>query len=102
MIASLVQAIPYGATPYPSQSYGQAPQTGYQSVLPAPSFPVTQVEEDSEPIRAWKERQKEEIRQRDENSKRKKEETILKAEESIDKFYERYNEDKKKSIIKNK
>lgn len=100
-------AIPYGATPYPTQSYTQQPTStsnaySYQSVLPAPAFTSTQVEEDSEPIKAWKERQREEIKKRDEESARKKEEMVLKAEKAIDAFYEKYNETKERSIRENK
>jgi hypothetical protein len=46
--------------------------------------------------------QQAEIKKRDEESKRKKEETVLKAEKAIDAFYENYNAEKEKSIRKNK
>jgi hypothetical protein len=75
----------------------------YTSILPAPTFPSTQVsEQDSPAIAQWRERQAAEIKQRDEESRRKKEEVVLKAEKSIDAFYERYNEEKERSIKKNK
>jgi hypothetical protein len=104
------QTIPYGATPYPAQPYAapttssfQQPTSNYTSVLPPPSFPSTQVpESDSPAIQAWREKQRAEIKQRDEESKRKKEEVVLKAEKAIDGFYERYNGEKERSIKKNK
>ena len=75
----------------------------YSSVLPAPQFTATQVpESDSPAIQAWREKQREEIKKRDEESKRKKEEVVLKAEKAIDAFYEKYNEQKERSIKKNK
>lgn len=51
---------------------------------------------------AWKEKQAEEIKQRDEASRKKKEETVLKAEKAIDQFYEEYNASKEKAIKENK
>lgn len=59
-------------------------------------------ESDSPAIQAWREKQRAEIKQRDEESKRKKEEVVLKAEKAIDGFYERYNGEKERSIKKNK
>jgi hypothetical protein len=53
-------------------------------------------------MRQWRERQQAEIKKRDEESKRKKEETVLKAEKAIDAFYENYNAEKEKNIRKNK
>ena len=98
------QSIPYGATPYPAQPYSAPTQaSNYTSILPAPTFPSTQLaEQDSPAIAEWRERQAGEIKKRDEESKRKKEEVVLKAEKAIDGFYERYNEEKEKSIKKNK
>lgn len=103
------QAVPYGLTPYPSQPYAVANATtapgNYSSILPGPTFNSTaaaQSEEDTEPIRQWREKQQAEIKKRDEESLRKKEETVLKAEKAIDAFYESYNAEKEKSIRKNK
>lgn len=59
-------------------------------------------EEESEAIREWRAKQAEEIKQRDERSKQKREETILKAEKAIDTFYEKYNAEKEKTIRENK
>ncbi|KAH9177499.1 clathrin light chain [Lactarius sanguifluus] len=44
--------------------------------------------EEPEVIRQWRERQAEEIKMRDERSKARRQETISKAERSIDQFYE--------------
>ncbi|KAJ9118798.1 hypothetical protein QFC24_005997 [Naganishia onofrii] len=101
-------AVPYGLTPYPSQPYAStdnASAGGYSTILPGPSFTSTaaaQSEEDTEPIREWRERQQAELKKRDEESKRKKEEVVLKAEKAIDAFYENYNAEKEKNIRKNK
>lgn len=52
--------------------------------------------------RQWRERQAEEIKARDEASKRKREETVSKAERSIDQFYEEYAAKKERNIRENK
>jgi hypothetical protein len=52
--------------------------------------------------RHWREEQKEIIAKRDEESELKKEETIKKAHDDIDKFYEEYNEKKARSYEENK
>jgi len=48
-------------------------------------------EEETEPIRAWREKRDAEITHRDEVSQRKKEETVQTAQKDIDSFYESYN-----------
>lgn len=110
--ASAIETIPYGATPYPSQPYSATNNASqqqkstthtYTSVLPAPEFASQKVtEEDSPAIKEWREKQAEEIKKRDEASKKKREETILKAEKSIDAFYENYNQEKERNIKENK
>jgi len=52
--------------------------------------------------REWREKQAEEIKQRDEASKAKREETVSKAEAAIDQFYEEYAARKERSIRENK
>lgn len=52
--------------------------------------------------RQWRERQAEEIKARDEASKRKREETVSKAERAIDQFYEEYAAKKERNIRENK
>lgn len=59
-------------------------------------------EEDTEPIKAWKAKQAEEIKKRDERDREKREELKGKAERDIDAFYERYNKEKEKTIRENK
>lgn len=98
---------PYGASPYPpsagqpqSQSQGQ-PRS---SILPAPQFnnilPTTQ--EDTEPIKAWREKQAEEIKRRDEQDRKRRDEMSDRAEKWIDGFYEDYNKVKERNIRENK
>ena len=53
-------------------------------------------------VREWREKQAEEIRQRDEASKAKRQETVSKAEAAIDQFYEEYAAKKERSIRENK
>ncbi|RHZ53033.1 hypothetical protein Glove_452g20 [Diversispora epigaea] len=59
-------------------------------------------DEEPEVIRQWKERQGELISKRDKESEVKKQETIAKAREAIDKFYEEYNEMKARTHEANK
>lgn len=54
------------------------------------------------PGSAWRERQDEEIAERDQHSSERKEEMIRKAEKSIDDFYASYNSKKERQIAKNK
>ncbi|CAH7686578.1 clathrin light chain [Phakopsora pachyrhizi] len=62
----------------------------------------TQDEEESVHIKEWRKTQQEEIRQRDERSTAKREETIIAAEKAIDDFYKGYNSQKEKNIARNK
>ena len=52
--------------------------------------------------RKWRERQAEEIGERDERSKTRRQETISRAERAIDQFYEEYNSKREKQISENK
>lgn len=54
------------------------------------------------PCSQWREKQKELIAQRDAESEAKKQETIQRAREEIDRFYEEYNEKKQKAIEENR
>ncbi|KAI9465155.1 clathrin light chain-domain-containing protein [Lactarius psammicola] len=58
--------------------------------------------EEPEVIRKWRERQAEEIKARDERSKTRRQETISKAERSIDQFYEEYTGKRESQIRENK
>ena len=52
--------------------------------------------EDSKPIKEWKERRDLEISEREDANSKKKEGIISKAQETIDDFYENYNNKKEK------
>ncbi|KAJ1033235.1 hypothetical protein NDA13_001232 [Ustilago tritici] len=58
--------------------------------------------EEPEPVRQWRESQKEAIAKRDAEEERKKAEAISKAEQDIDNFYAEYNAKKEKNIAANK
>ncbi|KAI0314017.1 clathrin light chain-domain-containing protein [Amylostereum chailletii] len=59
-------------------------------------------EDEPEVIRAWRERQAEEIQARDAAAKARTEATILKARDALDRFYEEYSEKNKIQIAQNK
>lgn len=87
----------------------QSHQNGYSQQPSAfggqPSYsstPVPAAEPESEAIRAWREKQKEDIAKRDAASAERKEEIIRKAEKAIDDFYATYNQKKEKQISANK
>lgn len=48
-------------------------------------------EEDTEPIRQWREKRNQDISRRDEASQKKKQEVVSTAQKDIDSFYESYN-----------
>lgn len=60
--------------------------------------PSGRAEEEPEVIKQWRERQQLQIQRRDEQSARKMEETMEKARQAIDDFYENYNEKRDKNI----
>ncbi|GMK59686.1 hypothetical protein CspeluHIS016_0802920 [Cutaneotrichosporon spelunceum] len=93
---------PYGQSPYPPTA---APQPrSAASILPAPEFTNTlpETEEETEPIREWREKQAEEIKRRNAADQEKRDEMADKAEKAIDQFYEDYNKEKEKNIRENK
>ena len=55
-------------------------------------------EEDSAPLREWRERRDAQIQHIDERSAAKKSETVKAAQEAIDEFYENYNNRKDKQV----
>ncbi|RMZ80995.1 hypothetical protein DV738_g2520, partial [Chaetothyriales sp. CBS 135597] len=69
------------ATAAPGSSSG-----GYTNYNPA-----VQDEEETAPVRAWREKRDADIARRDEASERKKAETVATAQKDIDSFYESYN-----------
>ena len=86
--------------------YSSAPvrQAGQPSILPPPHFLNTlpSAEEDTEPIKAWKLNQAEEIKERDKEDEKRRKEMANKAEKAIDQFYEEYNKTKERNIRENK
>lgn len=66
------------------------------------AFPFPYMEETHLYCRIWREKQAEEIKKRDEASEARRQETITKAERSIDQFYEEYNAKKERNIKENK
>lgn len=97
-VFNALQSTPYGASPY------AAPQPQRSSILPPPAFANTlqPSQEDSEPIRAWREKQSEEIKARDERDRSRRDDLKNKAEKDIDRFYEDYNKQKERNIRENK
>jgi len=88
-------------TPQPPQQQQQ--QNGFSS---GPSYQsstfASSTEPESDAVRAWREKQEEEIASRDKASAERKEEMIRKAEAAIDDFYAGYNQKKEKQIAQNK
>ncbi|CAG8705249.1 3975_t:CDS:2 [Acaulospora morrowiae] len=81
----------------------QISYSGTNGLLTSNGHPIYQnFEEEPEAIRQWKERQREIISRRDQESESKRKETILIAQEAIDKFYEEYNEKKARAHNANK
>ncbi|CAK9785221.1 unnamed protein product [Cutaneotrichosporon oleaginosum] len=101
-VFNALSAQPYGQSPYPPTA---APQPrSAASILPAPQFTNTlpETEEETEPIRQWREKQAEEIKRRNAADQEKRDEMANKAEKAIDQFYEDYNKQKEKNIRENK
>ena len=75
---------------------------------PKPQYSATPVltqqldEEEPQVIKDWREKQANEIAEREERAKAKRQETISKAESDIDKFYEDYALKKERNIRENK
>jgi hypothetical protein len=93
---------PYGSSPYPPTAAPQPRQAS--SILPSPQFANTlpETEEDTEPIREWREQQAKDIEARNAAAREKRDEMANKAEKAIDQFYEDYNKQKEKNIRVNK
>ncbi|KAK8864712.1 hypothetical protein IAR55_001966 [Kwoniella newhampshirensis] len=97
-----LSAQPYGASPYPPTA-APKPRSA-QSILPPPTFSniLSSTEDETEPIKAWRERQAAEIKKRDEQDQERKDEMKNKSEKAIDQFYEDYNKVKERNIRENK
>ncbi|KAL0579619.1 Clathrin light chain [Marasmius crinis-equi] len=97
------QSPPVAQQQQQQSSFGQAfaprPQQSYTST-PILNQPLE--EEEPEVIKEWRQKQAEEIAARDEASKKRRQETISKAERSIDDFYEDYSAKKERNIRENK
>lgn len=98
---------PYGTSPYgpPSTASPVAPKPrSAASILPPPTFSnlLPSAEEDTEPIKAWREKQAEEIKKRDARDQERRDEMSGKAEKDIDEFYVEYNKMKERNIRENK
>ncbi|WFC98937.1 Clathrin light chain [Malassezia yamatoensis] len=65
-------------------------------------FSYENLDEESGPVQEWREKQNEEIARRDAHAERLRAEAASKAEQEIDQFYAKYNEEKEKNIRKNK
>ncbi|KAK2463066.1 hypothetical protein APHAL10511_004721 [Amanita phalloides] len=81
-------------------TFAPKPQPSLYSTTPILNQSVE--EDEPEVIREWREKQQEEIRLRDEASKAHRQETISKAEQAIDEFYENYARKKERNIRENK
>ena len=55
------------------------------------NYNASAFEEDTEPVRQWREKRDQDIHRRDEASQRKKAETVSTSQKDIDSFYESYN-----------
>lgn len=65
-------------------------------------FSYGDLEEDTEPLRAWREAQAQAIAEREARADRQRAEAVSQAEQDIDQFYADYNAQKEKNIKKNK
>ncbi|CCO34674.1 Clathrin light chain Short=CLC [Rhizoctonia solani AG-1 IB] len=95
----------FQATPEVPSSFRSLAPPQFQSPVPqGPNYSVFAQPEEPEPeiVRQWREHQGEKIAQRDEESKRKRQERIAGAEKEIDKLYEDYNSKKERTIQENK
>ncbi|WFD26272.1 Clathrin light chain [Malassezia nana] len=92
---------------------------GWDAVQEAPTAPVPEpepvpaapqstpfsygdLEEDTEPLRQWREAQAQSISEREARAERQRAEAVSQAEQDIDQFYADYNAQKEKNIKKNK
>jgi len=90
----LQQQPSFGAT------FAPRPQLSAFSSTPILNRPID--EDVPQVIKDWREKQEAEIKARDEASKARRQETISKAERSIDEFYEDYAKKKERNIRDNK
>jgi len=88
----------------PQSSYGStfAPRPQPSAFSSTPMLHQQAPEDEPQVIKDWREKQQVEIKARDEASKVRRQETISKAEQAIDEFYENYAQKKKQNIGDNK
>ncbi|KAH8996802.1 clathrin light chain-domain-containing protein [Lactarius akahatsu] len=96
--------MPQEASPPTKPTFGAVPPFAPRpQPLSATPILTQQIDaEEPEVIRQWRERQADEIKARDERSKARRQETISKAERSIDQFYEEYTGKRESQIRENK
>ncbi|KAF8648543.1 hypothetical protein AX16_006247 [Volvariella volvacea WC 439] len=94
------QAPPKPQATFTATTFAPRPQPSALANTPILNQPLP--EDEPEVIKAWREKQVEEIKARDEASKAKRQETISKAENAIDEFYEDYAKKKERNIQENK
>ncbi|CAO3567341.1 unnamed protein product [Mortierella alpina] len=89
------------AASIPIQATGAS--NGFTSPIPSMNrTPQFKAQEVPEVVKEWREKQTSIIADKDERSESKRQETIGAAHESIDRFYEDYNQKKAKSITENR
>ncbi|KAG6864788.1 hypothetical protein C0991_007162 [Blastosporella zonata] len=84
---------------FTAATFAPRPQPSAFTSTPILNQPI---EDEPQVIQDWREKQKEEITARDEASKARRQETIARAERSIDEFYENYSAKKERNIRENK
>ncbi|KIY65306.1 hypothetical protein CYLTODRAFT_379610 [Cylindrobasidium torrendii FP15055 ss-10] len=89
-------------TQQPTYAATFAPRPQPSALSSTPIFTQTMPEDEPEVIRAWREKQQEEIAARDQASEERRQETKNKAERSMDEFYEAYSRKKTDAIASNK
>ncbi|GJJ08601.1 hypothetical protein Clacol_002820 [Clathrus columnatus] len=97
-IGSTVSPPPARAAFTSTTAFAPRPQVISTPILQAP----IDDEEEPEVIKIWRDKQADAIRLRDEESDRKKRDTVVNAQRSIDQFYEEYNTKKERQIKENK
>ncbi|KAI8876139.1 hypothetical protein K501DRAFT_289043 [Backusella circina FSU 941] len=92
------QAVVPAESSYFDEQYPKAEDLDSSKALHKAMMP----EEEPETVRLWREKQEETIKKRDQDAEQKKQDTIQRAREDIDKFYEEYNDKKQKIIEENR
>lgn len=92
------------AMPEPAPQQAPAPAAPAETPLPLRTQLTydQDLEEESEPLRKWREAQADDIARRDAQAERQRGEIVSAAEQEIDQFYAEYNAQKEKNIKRNK